>query len=69
MQFTSTQTWWLTFGLVAIQGLNTIAWATLGLDPKITTAISQGISYLTLLLTFAIHGTIPGVASVQMPPK
>jgi len=65
----STQTWWLTFALVAVQGLNTIAWATLGLNPEITMGISQGIGYATLLLTFAIHGTVPFVASVQMPPK
>lgn len=69
MQFTSTQTWWLTFALVAVQGLNSIAWATLGLNADVVAAISQGVGYATLLLTFAIHGSLPGVNSVQMPSK
>lgn len=67
MQLDAKTTWWLTFALVAIQGLNTIAWATLGLDAHYVAAIGQGTGYLTLLLTFAIHGSIPGIAPVQMP--
>lgn len=67
MQMSSTTTWWLTFMLVAIQGLNTVAWATLGLDPHWVAAIGQADGYLTTLLLFAIHGTVPGVSSVQMP--
>lgn len=69
MQMTATTTWWLTFALVAVQGLNSVAWATLGVDPHIIAAISQGDGYLTTLLLFAIHGSVPGVTSVQMPPK
>ena len=66
---TSTQTWWLTFLLVAVQGLNSIAWSSFNVDPHIIAGISQATGYLTTLLLFAIHGTIPGVPSVQMPPK
>lgn len=69
MQMTSTATWWLSFALFAVQGLNTIAWGTLDVSPHTIAAISQADGYLALLLTFAIHGTVPGVASVQMPPK
>lgn len=67
MQLDAKTTWWLTFALVAIQGLNTIAWATLGLDPRWVAGIGQGVGYLTLLLTFAIHGSLPGIPPVQMP--
>ena len=67
MQMSSTTTWWLTFLMVAIQGATTITWSQSGLDPKILFWISQGGSYFTLLLTFAIHGTIPGVNAVSMP--
>src|ERR1700730_2473998 len=67
MQLDAKTTWWLTFALVAVQGLNSVAWATLGIDPKWIAAIAQGTGYLTLLLTFAIHGSIPGVPAVQMP--
>jgi hypothetical protein len=70
MQLDSKTTWWLSFALVAVQGLNSVAWATLGVDPRWIAAISQLAGYLTLLLTFAIHGSIPGVPAVQMPrPK
>lgn len=65
----NTQTWYLTLALVAVQGLNSIAWTSFGVDPHVIAGISQGTGYLTTLLLFAIHGTIPGVTSVQMPPK
>jgi hypothetical protein len=65
----STTTWWLTFALVAVQGLNSVAWATLGVDPHVIAGISQADGYATTLLLFAIHGSLPGVTSVQMPPK
>jgi hypothetical protein len=67
MQMDAKTTWWLTFALVAVQGLNSIAWASFGVDPHIIAGISQGVGYLTTLLLFAIHGTIPGVNPVQMP--
>lgn len=69
MQMSSTTTWWLTFALVAVQGLTTIAWNTLGLPDHTIALIAQSCGYATLLLTFAIHGSIPGVNSVVMPPK
>lgn len=67
MQMDAKTTWWLTFALVAVQGFNTIAWGTLDVSPHMIAGISQGVGYLTLLLTFAIHGSIPGVSAVAMP--
>lgn len=65
----NTQTWYLTLALVAVQGLNSITWASFDVSPHVIAGISQATGYLTTLLLFAIHGTVPGVTSVQMPPK
>lgn len=67
MQMDAKTTWWLTFLLVAVQGLNSVAWASFNVNPHVIAGISQGVGYMTTLLLFAIHGTIPGVSSVQMP--
>ena len=69
MQMNSTTTWWLTFAMVAVQGLTTLAWNTMGVDAHTVAIISQVCGYCQLLLMFAIHGTIPGVSSVSMPVK
>lgn len=67
MQLDAKTTWWLTFALMALQGLNSVAWTTLGVDPHIIAGISQAVGYATGLLLFAIHGSLPGVGPVQMP--
>lgn len=67
MQMSNSTTWWLTLALVAVQGLTSIAWASLGLDPRWVAGIGQFSNYASLLLLFAIHGTVPGVAPVIMP--
>jgi hypothetical protein len=67
MQMDAKTTWWLTLALVAVQGLNSVAWGTLGISPHVIAGIAQATGYLTTLLLFAVHGTIPGVSSVQMP--
>jgi hypothetical protein len=70
MQLNATTTWWLNFLLVAIQGLSTVAWNTMGVDPKWIALITQVVGYTSILLNFAIHGSVPGIAPVQMtrPP-
>jgi hypothetical protein len=67
MQLNATTTWWLNFLLVAIQALSTIAWNAMGVDPKWIALITQVVGYLSVLLTFAIHGSVPGLAPVTMP--
>jgi hypothetical protein len=67
MQLDAKTTWWLNFLLVAIQGLSTVAWNTMGIDPKWIALITQIIGYTSILLNFAIHGSVPGIQPVQMP--
>jgi len=67
MQLDAKTTWWLNFLLVAIQGLSTVAWNTMGIDPKWIALITQVIGYASILLNFAIHGSVPGIPPVQMP--
>jgi hypothetical protein len=67
MQLDAKTTWWLNFLLVAIQGLSTVAWNTMGIDPKSIALITQIIGYSAILLNFAIHGSVPGIPAVQMP--
>ncbi len=67
MQLDAKTTWWLNFLLVAIQGLSTIAWNTMGADPKSIALITQVVGYASILLNFAIHGSVPGIPAVQMP--
>lgn len=69
MQFTAKQTWWFTLGLVALQGLDSIAWSTLGISPNVIAGISQADGYLTTILLFVIHGSVPGVAPVNTTGK
>lgn len=73
MQMSATTTWWLTFALFALQGATSIGWSAFGLDQHAVAIIAQVIGYLTLLLNFAVHGSIPGVPPVNMtglpPPQ
>lgn len=39
----------------------------MGIDPKWIALITQIIGYASILLNFAIHGSVPGIAPVQMP--
>jgi hypothetical protein len=69
MQLDPKTTWWLAFALAAVQGLMTVSWNTLGLDPKWVALISQLDGYATYLLIFALHGSVPGVAASDLTRK
>jgi hypothetical protein len=67
MEMSARTTWWLTFALFALQGLTSVGWAAFGVDQAHVAMIAQIVGYLTLLLTFAVHGSLPGVTPVTMP--
>jgi hypothetical protein len=69
MEFSAKQTWWFSFLLVAVQGISTLAWNTLGVSDHTIAVISQISSYVQLLLLFVLHGSVPGVSSTDPVKK
>lgn len=65
MELTRRQTWWLTFGLFALQGLTSFTWGSIGIPKEWLIGISSTISYMQTLLMFALHGSLPGTSGGQ----
>jgi len=54
--------WWLNFLLFAMQSAAGLAWSQY-LDAKTAAMLFLGLGYFSNLLSFAVHGTVPGIAS------
>lgn len=54
--------WWLNFVLFALTSATGLAWNQY-LDAKTAALVMMGIGYVSMLLNFAIHGSVPGLQS------
>jgi hypothetical protein len=62
MQLDPKVSWWLNFILFALQSAASIAWSQY-LDPKTAALCFLVLGYVSQLLSFAVHGSVPGVQS------